>query len=362
MKVVTVRTKPAYQIKIGANLLEFLPRDITNIVEFGKIALITDTRVEKLLGETLLEILRKARLYAELFSFPEGEGSKNVQTVVDLARRMIRASYDRKDLILALGGGVVGDIAGFLASIYLRGIPFIQVPTTLLAQVDSSIGGKTGVDLPEGKNLLGTFYQPRAVYIDTEVLKTLPQHEIKNGLAEVIKYGCILNRPLFNFLLKRSSSIYQLRSQDFEYMIYHSCLTKAQVVKKDEKEAGLRRVLNFGHTYGHALETISGYTISHGLAVAVGMAIEAKLSELLKINSEPVYEPLVELLSNLGLPYRVNQLGLQFSREELINLMFKDKKVWKGKLTIVLLKKIGEYLFYEDPPQDMLMEALDGCF
>ncbi len=188
MKVIKVNTKPSYEILIREGLLEEIPEDLSKRIDFGKVAIITDTNVESLYGDCLLEAFQKKGLRAELFSFLAGEASKNIETIVTLARRLLASKFDRRDLILALGGGVVGDVSGFLASIYLRGIPYVQVPTTLLAQVDSSVGGKTGVDLPEGKNLLGTFYQPQVVYIDPLVLKTLPSQEIKNGLAEVIKY------------------------------------------------------------------------------------------------------------------------------------------------------------------------------
>lgn len=358
MKILKVKTKPPYYITISNGLLEQIPEEIARKFEFGKIALITDSRVKELYGEVFLRALRKAGLRVELFYFPEGESSKRIETVIYLAREMLKNSFDRKDLIIALGGGVVGDVAGFLASIYLRGIPFIQIPTTLLAQVDSSIGGKTGVDLPEGKNLIGTFYQPRAVYIDTDVLRSLPHEELKNGLAEVVKYGCILKRRLFSYLYKRAPFLFSVEARDYEYIIYQSCLTKATIVQKDEKETGLRRVLNFGHTIGHALESISGYRVPHGLAVAVGMAVEAKLSELLKVNEEPLSDPLVQLLSKLELPFRISQLNIDFEPKQLLSFIARDKKVWKGKLTIVLLRKIGKFCLYENPPENKILEAI----
>jgi len=201
-RVIKVRTKPSYEIIIKPWLLSEIPEDLKANFSFGKVAIITDSNVEKIYGRTLLNLFQSLGISAELFSFPAGEQSKNMDTVVMLSRHLIRSKFDRKDLILALGGGVVGDVAGFLASIYLRGIPFVQVPTSLLAQVDSSIGGKTGVDLPDGKNLLGTFYQPARVYIHPEVLKTLAEINLRDGLAEVIKYACTLKPRLFSFLEK----------------------------------------------------------------------------------------------------------------------------------------------------------------
>ncbi len=355
MKILEVKTKPFYEILIEENLLSKIPDDLKVNFNFGKVAIITDSNVKKLYGEKFLKNFQKKGIKAEIFSFPAGEGSKNIDTVISLARQMIQKNYDRKDMIIALGGGVTGDIAGFLASIYLRGIPYVQIPTTLLAQVDSSVGGKTGVDLPEGKNLIGTFYQPVRVYIDPLVLKTLPLKEIKNGLAEVIKYGCIIKKRLFNFIAKKGKNIYKLNSDDLEYIIYESCKTKAYVVSRDEKEGGLRRVLNFGHTVGHAIETELNYTIAHGLAVAIGMLAEAKLSEKLGVAEEEVYQPLKNLLEKLEMPIK---LPKNLNIENLIKHMRKDKKVAKGKLTIVLLKKIGKFVFYEEPPKEKILEVL----
>lgn len=362
MRILKVKTKPSYSIFIGDNLISFIPQDLLKNYNFGKVAVITDSKVEALYGDKFQRALQSAGIKSELFSFPEGEASKNLDTVITLARSLVQKGFDRKDLIIALGGGVVGDIAGFLASIYMRGLPYIQVPTTLLAQVDSSVGGKTGVDLPEGKNLIGTFYQPHSVYIDVQFLKTLPKTEIKNGLAEVVKYGCILKRSLFNILNKYGTSIYDLPPKPLEKIIYDSIAIKAKVVSADERESGLRRVLNFGHTIGHALEAHSEYRVPHGLAVAVGMAIEAKLSELLGINEEPLFDPLIKLLEKLELPWRVSHLGIKADISQIYSFLSKDKKVWKGKLTWVLLKKIGNFSFYEEPPAELIEKAIIACY
>ncbi|MFN3921102.1 MAG: 3-dehydroquinate synthase, partial [Caldimicrobium sp.] len=321
MKVIKVKTKPSYEIVIGENLLSFIVEDLPKVCNFGKVAIVSDSKVASLYGKNLLNVLSAQGIVAELFTFPEGEASKNIETVVSLARALLKRGFDRKDLIVAFGGGVVGDVAGFLASLYLRGVSYIQVPTTLLAQVDSSVGGKTGVDLPEGKNLLGTFYQPLKVYIDTSFLKTLPLLEIKNGLSEIIKYGFALKRNIYTFLVKRKRSLYELRAKDMEYLIYHSLLAKAQVVSKDEKETGLRRVLNFGHTIGHAIEAYSEYKVPHGLAVSVGMAVEAKLSEILQVNEEPLFNPLKDLLEDIELPWKIRDLGIVPKENELLNLL-----------------------------------------
>ncbi len=361
MKVLKVKTKPPYEILIGFGIFKGIPEDLQKHLDFGKVAIITDSRVKDLYGKNLLESLLNRGIKAELFFFPEGEASKNMDTLITLARALVQAGFDRRDLLIALGGGVVGDVAGFLASIYLRGIPFVQVPTTLLSQVDSSVGGKTGVDLPEGKNLLGTFYQPQRVYIDPSVLKSLPQGEIKNGLAEVIKYGCILKPGLFQYLKKVGKEIYSLKQDVLTYLIYESCSAKAYVVSRDEKEASLRRVLNFGHTIGHALETLSHYQTPHGYCVAVGMVVEAKLSEFLGVAERPVYKPLVNLLKTLEMPYRVRDV-LPSLPADFFSVIAKDKKVWKGKLTIVLLERIGRFTFYENPSQEAILKALEECY
>ncbi|RUM87832.1 MAG: 3-dehydroquinate synthase [Thermodesulfatator sp.] len=355
MKVLRVETAEPYEILIGGGLLTDLPEDLPRVLSTRNLALITDETVRDLVTEDLARILIEKGFRAEIFSFPAGEASKTMETVVQLAQDMVRAGFDRRSAVLAVGGGVVGDVAGFLASIYLRGVPYVQIPTTLLAQVDSSVGGKTGVDLPEGKNLLGTFYQPRRVYIDYGVLSTLPLAHLRNGLAEVVKYGAALSRELFKFLELQAERLLSYDPEALEHIIYESCRLKAWVVSQDEREAGLRRVLNFGHTLGHALEAALNYEILHGEAVAVGMVAAARLSEALGVAEEPVAEKLKTLLSRLGLP-----VGLpnDLDPESLLGFLAADKKVWHGRLTMVLLRRIGEFLFFQDPPKEKLREIL----
>lgn len=356
MKTLRVETAEPYEILIGGGLLTELPEDLPRVINTRKLALITDETVKELITEDLARILEEAGFETKVFSFPAGEASKRMETVVELARSMVRAGFDRKCVVLGVGGGVVGDMAGFLASIYMRGVPYIQVPTTLLAQVDSSVGGKTGVDLPEGKNLLGTFYQPKRVYIDYGVLASLPWEQFRNGLAEVVKYGCIWDRRLFEFLENRSQLLFLYDPDTLEHIICESCRIKAEVVSQDEREAGLRRVLNFGHTLGHALEAALNYEILHGEAVSVGMVAAARLSEALGVAEEPVAERIEALLERLGLPVRFPK---EVSSEKLLRFLASDKKVWHGRLTMVLLKRIGEFAFYEDPPAEKIMEVLE---
>ena len=355
MKRITVSTERPYEILIAGGLLTEVPKDLKVLNLGHRYALISDSQVAEYLGEDLKGLLLAEGLETELFTFPAGEASKTMDTVVELARKMVRAGFDRKCAVIALGGGVTGDLAGFLASIYLRGVPYVQMPTSLLAQVDSSVGGKTGVDLPEGKNLLGTFYQPARVYIDYGTLTTLPFEHLKNGLAEVVKYGCISSPALFSFLEERAERLLYYDAEALEHIIYESCRIKADIVSRDEKEGGLRRVLNFGHTIGHAIEAATNYQLLHGFCVAIGMVAAARLSERLGLAEEPLSPRLEALLKSLGLPVRLPEgLGL----DEILGFLRADKKVWKGRLTFVLLKRLGEPVFYEEPPQEMIREVL----
>ncbi len=356
MRRIKVETGRPYEILIEGGLLTEVPEDLKALSLGHRYAIVSDSNVAELLGEDLKRLLEEAGISSELFVFPAGEASKNMQTVVDLARQMIRAGFDRKCAIIALGGGVTGDLAGFLASIYLRGVPYVQIPTSLLAQVDSSVGGKTGVDLPEGKNLLGTFYQPWRVYIDYGVLATLPLEHLKNGLAEVVKYGCIASPELFSFLEEKAGRLLLYDAEALEHIIYESCRIKADIVTKDERESGLRRVLNFGHTLGHAIEAATNYELLHGFCVAIGMVAAARLSEKLGVAEEVLSSRLEALLKALDLPTRVPE---ELSVSRILGFLRTDKKVWRGKLTFVLLKHLGKPVFYEDPPIEAITEVLE---
>lgn len=359
MKKIRVKTGTRYDILIEGGLLIEVPSDLKELNLGARYAIVTDSTVADLLGEDFLRLMEETGLSAELFVFPAGEASKNMDTVVKLAREMVRAGFDRKSALIALGGGVTGDLAGFLASIYMRGIPLVQIPTTLLAQVDSSVGGKTGVDLPEGKNLLGTFYQPRRVYIDYGVLSTLPLEHFRNGLAEVVKYGCIWSAELFAFLEEKAERLLHYDPEALEHIIYESCRIKAEVVSADEKEAGLRRVLNFGHTIGHAIEAAAGYQILHGFCVAIGMVAAMRLSEALGLAPAGLSERLEALLQKFDLPTR---LPPNLSVEKIMSFLRADKKVWRGRLTFVLIEDLGKFSFYEEPPTETIKEILVSLY
>jgi len=267
-----------------------------------------------------------------------GERAKSVQNFQKILNFLAENNFDRTDLIIAVGGGVIGDISGYVASSYLRGIQFIQIPTTLLSQVDSSVGGKTAINIAAGKNLVGAFYNPKGVIIETSVLKTLPQRQFKAGLAEVIKYALIENKPLFSLLKLNAKKILSMDQHIIEEIIYASVKTKAKIVTKDEKENGIRAILNFGHTFGHAIEAHSNYKkILHGEAVAKGMKVASKISYLENLISAKEYSEVISLLQMYEFDLSLNQ----YKYGELKPFIFRDKKMKKGKLNIVLLNKIS---------------------
>ncbi len=347
----------SYRIEIGPGLLTDLALELQEMGLGHRYALITDSQVHDLLGMDLERQLQEAGIGVDTFVFPAGEQSKTMETVVELAREMVRGGMDRHSAIIALGGGVVGDIAGFLASIYMRGIPFVQVPTTLLAQVDSSVGGKTGVDLPEGKNLLGTFYQPARVIADVGVLATLPRRELGNGLAEMVKYGMIWSPSLFELLEDRWWDLVNLEPELLVEAVAQSCSIKAQVVAQDEREGGLRRILNFGHTIGHAVEAASNFAIAHGEAVAMGMVAAAHISVARGLMSREELERLRSLLLSLELPVSIPR---ELEGARLLSLMRHDKKAVAGRIHFVLTPTIGETVVVDDVEDREILGAVEA--
>lgn len=320
----------SYDIQIGKGILKE-----TDFRKFGagKYAIITDSNVKRVYGGDLQKMLLNQGLEAELFAFPAGENSKNWEMAGKIGQELAKREFDKDSVIIALGGGVVGDLAGFVASFYKRGVNFIQIPTTLIGQVDSSIGGKTGVDIPEGKNLFGTFWQPKAVLIDTDFLKNLPEEEIKNGLAEVIKHGVIQDAELFKYLEEN----YSKRPEGFYLkIIKKSVEIQAKIVAKDEKEKELRKILNYGHTIGHAIESAEQYQIPHGRAVGLGMVYEGKIANKMGLLSEEDLKRQNQLIKAVGLP--VEYKG---DIKSLIEIMKKDKKAKSGEIYFILPTRIG---------------------
>jgi 3-dehydroquinate synthase len=320
------------------------PGCISKITEYlkrkplgNRYAIITDSNVRRLYGDKLLKGLKKSGIAADIIDFPAGEEQKTRKTKEDIEDKMHALGLGRDSCILALGGGVVGDVAGFVAATFDRGINYIQIPTTLLAQVDSSVGGKVGVNTPNGKNLIGVFYQPKLVFIDTNTLKSLPEKEIKNGLAEIIKYGIIYDKVFFESLENNIERIRQLKTDYLVKAIFRSCEIKAEVVSKDEKEYNLRSILNYGHTIGHAVEKCSDYAYTHGEAVAIGMRYVGMLAARIGSWSHKELERQNKLLKRAGLPIRLPKI----KAEELIEVMRVDKKVKSGDIMMVLPRGIG---------------------
>ncbi len=329
----------SYPIHIGPGIRKTIATDLQNLKIGRKYGVITDTNVGRLYGGQFMQALGEKNIAGQLFTLPAGESGKTLQTIGDLASRLVESGFDRSDALIAFGGGVVGDITGFLASCYMRGVPFVQVPTTLLAQVDSSVGGKTGVDIPEGKNLVGAFYQPKGVYIDIEYLQTLPKEEYQGGLAEVIKYAVIRDSSLYTFLEHKQAAIKKLHAAELTAMITRCCAIKAEVVARDEKEGGLRRILNYGHTIGHAVEAASDFSIIHGYAVAIGMVAAAQLAPKSLENCDDITQNLANLLIAYGLPTSIPK---DLDPDEMARYLRADKKTVNGRLFFVLPEQIGK--------------------
>jgi len=320
-------------------------------------AIITDSNVGKLYGKKLLKNLKNKNLHAHLISFPTGEKSKTRKTKEKVEDDMMRLSLRRDTCIIALGGGVVGDVAGFAAATYMRGVPYIQVPTTLLAMVDSSIGGKVGVDTIQAKNVIGAFYQPKRVIIDLNFLKTLPKNELANGLAEMIKHALINDVNFFHFLEKNIDKILKYDLNILKHAIKRSYEIKASVVIQDEKEKGLRRILNYGHTIGHAIESALNYNISHGQAIAIGMGYAAKLSAKLGFLHEGSVVRQNNLLEYIGLPHRLSHHKLKPGK--IVKFIEYDKKIVNSRLNFVLLKSIGDAFISDKVAIEDIKEILE---
>ena len=334
----------SYAIKVGGGLLARLGAECAQLKLGSRCAVITDANVGKKFAKAALKSLAASGFQPVLITVPAGEKSKRIAVVEQCYDQLAAHRLERKSFIVALGGGVVGDFAGFVAATYLRGIPFVQVPTSLLAQVDSSVGGKTGVNLKAGKNLVGAFYQPQLVLCYLDTLKTLPKREYVSGLAEVIKYGVIYDAILFAQLERNLPKLLQRDVTTLRNVIARCCEIKADVVSQDETESGLRAILNFGHTIGHAIENSSGYgKFLHGEAIAIGQVAAAKLSQKnLGLPSADAAR-IEKLFVQTGLPVRIKLNAIQ--RKKLFAAMLLDKKVSGGEVKFVLAKKIGQVEF-----------------
>jgi len=334
----------SYSIKVGGGLLSRLGAECARLKLGQRCAVITDSNVGKHFSKATLKSLSAAGFQPVLITIPAGEKSKRLTVVEKCYDQLAKHRLERKSFIVALGGGVVGDLAGFVAATYLRGIPFVQVPTSLLAQVDSSVGGKTGVNLKAGKNLVGAFYQPQLVLCDLDTLKTLPRREYVSGLAEVIKYGVIYDAALFARLERDLPKLLRRETVSLAAVIARCCEIKAEVVGQDETESGLRAILNFGHTIGHAIENSSGYgKYLHGEAIAIGQVAAAKLSQQILDFPASEVARIEQLFVRAGLPVKIKLSSVQ--QKKLFAAMLLDKKVSGGEVKFVLAEKIGRVRF-----------------
>lgn len=349
-----------YVIHVGPSLLQSTGFLLTkNNIAISDVVIVTNEIVAPLYLETLtLSLINSGVHIRDQVVLQDGEETKNWHSMELVFDRMVDARAERSTALLALGGGVIGDLTGFIAACYMRGVPYVQIPTTLLAQVDSSVGGKTAINHPRAKNMLGAFYQPRVVIADTKTLDSLPDRELRSGLAEVIKYGLISDSAFFEWLETNIEHVLNRSSNHMQYLVTHSCRNKAEIVALDEREAGPRTLLNLGHTFGHVIETLAGYGCwLHGEAVAVGMIMAAELSNLMGWLAEKDVIRIRTLLLRAGLPIKAPALNA----ERYTNAMLHDKKVKAGRINFVLLKGIGTAVIFGDVDDDLLKKAIEKC-
>ena len=340
-----------YDIHIGAGLLRSCSPFLSPLLKRPFVAIVTDENVAQAHLENLTKTLDSAGISHVTKIMPPGEASKSFTELETLVDWLLDNKVERQDMVIAFGGGVIGDLTGFAASTLRRGVRFTQIPTTLLAQVDSSVGGKTGINVPQGKNLVGAFHQPSLVLADLDVLQTLPDREFRAGYAEIVKYAAICDRPFFDWLESNLDALKNRDNQAMSYAIEKSCQTKADIVAQDEKEHGARALLNLGHTFAHAYENLTGYSdnLLHGEAVGLGMAQAARLSVDLGLCPETDAQALVNHLASAGLPISQTDVkGGPFEATNLVNAMAQDKKVSQGVMTFILMKAIGKAFITND--------------
>lgn len=348
MKTVVINTNDSYKVLIGKNLLEKTGRLTSEVISPCKAAVITDSTVDKLYSEKVITSLAEAGFCCVKYVFKSGEASKNINVYSDILEFLAENTITRSDIIIALGGGVTGDMAGFCAASYLRGIKFIGIPTTLLAAVDSSVGGKTAVNLKAGKNLVGAFHQPSLVICDTDTLKTLPDEYIKDGVSETIKYGVITDRELFDIM----KTDYSKKIDD----IIERCVKiKNEIVSGDVFDKGQRQLLNLGHTFGHSIEKLSNFKISHGHAVSIGMVIAANAAEKLGIAEPGTAEEIKNVLIHCGLP-----VSTEYTAKEIADISLNDKKRTGDTVTFVVPEKIGHTVLHRIKTDDLYEFAQKG--
>ncbi|WP_250278483.1 3-dehydroquinate synthase [[Clostridium] colinum] len=348
-----------YSINIKRKYTIYIEEDFTNLIKYlnknnikhNNIVIITDDNVFNYYLKDIKNLFNNSNIY--VYKIKSGEKSKNLTQIHKIYEFLLNNNIDRKSLIISLGGGVVGDIAGFVASTYMRGIKFIQIPTTLLSQVDSSIGGKTGVDFLNKKNIIGSFYNPSLVYINIKTLETLPKEQFENGMAEVIKHGYILDKEFLDFILYQKEKIKNYDKNILKKMIYQSCKIKANIVCKDEKEQEIREILNFGHTFGHSIETETDFNVLHGQGVAIGIIASMYISYIKGYLQQEDLEKAKDILKYFNL-YSENKLNI----ENIYKNMIYDKKNEDKKIKIIMLKNIGEAFATNEISEKIIKDAI----
>lgn len=355
MEALQVNTKlSSYPIYIESSFNQLADAFVCAELTGGKVCIITDSHVSPLYLDEVRECIASVSKETSTCVFEAGEEHKNLDTIQSFYRCFIENRLDRKSVVVALGGGVTGDMAGFAAATYMRGIAYVQIPTTLLSQVDSSVGGKVGVDFLGNKNMVGAFYQPQFVYINTSTLRTLPEKEFSSGMAEAVKHGFILDEGYYRFISEERQRIHKLEDDAIRRLVSGSCAIKASVVSEDEKESGLREILNFGHTFGHAIESLSGFTMLHGQCVSCGMAAALYLSFRRGNVTQSQWEEGLEMLRYFSLPVQVDG----FDTEEVYRKMLMDKKNKDNRIHLVLLDRIGKAYREYNASADEIMEGI----
>lgn len=350
----------SYPIYIEEELISKVGKIIDSLGSYQKVIIVTDRNVAKIYLEQLERAIISNKFNTEKIILPAGENTKSFYHLNFLLNKMLSFKIDRQSLIISFGGGVIGDLVGLAASIVLRGLDYVQIPTTLLSQVDSSVGGKTGINTAYGKNLIGTFKQPKAVISSLNTLRTLKKREIRSGYAEIVKYALIRDKTFFLWLQKNGLNLLSLDSKSCRYAIKKSCIIKSEIVSLDEQENGVRALLNLGHTFGHVIESINKYSksIQHGEAVLVGIMLAIKLSANLNFCEKNIIDECQNHFNLLKLKYRIKDFKLKVTTERFIDLLSYDKKVKNGKINFILLKSIGEGFVYDAVKRRDLIKLL----
>lgn len=352
----------SYNIVIEPDFIKLA--DILSVVfaTCNKFMLVFDSNTDGYFKDEVSRLLSSTKKMVSSFTFTAGEDNKNLTTVYKLYEKLIKEKFERNDVILAVGGGVVGDLAGFCAATYLRGIRFAQIPTTLLAMSDSSVGGKTGVDFLSYKNMVGAFHQPKLVYMNVNTLISLPEREYISGMAEVIKYGYIYDKEFIDYLRDNANKVLDKDYSTLEYIIFHSCRIKKEVVEKDPLEDGLRAILNYGHTIGHAVEKLMEFKLLHGECVAIGMMSAARIALSRGLISEKEFSDMKDILVSFKLYRKINLSEIAFSKEDILSATKSDKKMQGGRVKFILTTEIGRAEIYRDVTDEELMLGINEVF